>query len=93
LKIVIPSDKGNDAIRAGQMLQAMEITMDQLKPEAAYFHPIDGQRGALLFFDLPSPTDLVPLIEPFWLNLEADLEVVPTMNYEELKAGLSRLHV
>ena len=37
LKIVIPTETGNQAIKDGSLHKIFEATMSKLKPEAAYF--------------------------------------------------------
>ncbi len=38
LKVSVPVEKGNEATNSGAMQQAIQATMDQLKPEATYFY-------------------------------------------------------
>jgi hypothetical protein len=91
LKIIVPVEVGTDAIKNGAMLPALQQAFDQLKPEAAYFFPEDGQRCALFFLDVQDSSDMAPTLEPFWMNLQADVSLVPVMNFDDLKAGLSKL--
>ena len=39
LKIVIPTETGNQAIKDGSLHKILESAMSKLKPEAAYFLP------------------------------------------------------
>ena len=39
LKIVIPTETGNQAIKDGSLHKILEAAMSKLKPEAAYFLP------------------------------------------------------
>ena len=43
LKIQMPVDAGNKAIKDGQLQKLMETTLATLKPEAAYFFAEDGK--------------------------------------------------
>jgi hypothetical protein len=91
MRAIIPADKGTEALKDGSMLPALQAVMDQLKPEAAYFFPSHGQRTAIFVFDMPTNSDLAPTVEPFWIALGADVEIVPAMNFADLQAGLAKL--
>ena len=52
LKFTLPVEKGNQAIKDGSLGKTLELIMKQLKPEAAYFAPMDGKRSGMIFFDL-----------------------------------------
>lgn len=81
----------NSAIADGSMREAMERAHEQLKPEASYFLPQDGQRTALFICDLADESQLVAMLDPFFSNLEAKIDVFPVMNFDDLRAGFSRL--
>jgi len=68
----------------------MESVMTKLKPEAAYFAPLDGKRSGMLFFDIAEPSQIVEVVEPLFLNLDAAVEIVPVMNAEDLRKGLAK---
>jgi hypothetical protein len=36
--------------------RTMESILSKLKPEAAYFAPLEGKRGGMIFFDLADPS-------------------------------------
>jgi len=50
LKIVIPTETGNKAIKDGSLHEIFEAVMSKLKPEAAYFFPEHGLRSAMMIF-------------------------------------------
>jgi len=91
LKFTLPVEKGNAAINDGSLGRAMESIMSKLKPEAAYFTALDGKRGGMIFFDLAEPSQIVEVVEPFFLNLNASTELVPVMNGDELRKGLGKV--
>ncbi|MEV6206662.1 hypothetical protein [Kitasatospora sp. NPDC051914] len=41
--------------------------------------------------DLADEASLITTVEPLWLQLGADVEVVPCVNADELRTGLNRL--
>ncbi len=89
LKFTLPVEKGNEAFRDGTLAKTVESIMNTLKPEAAYFGSLDGKRGGMIFFDLSKPSQIVEVVEPFFLNLNAETEIVPVMNPDDLREGLS----
>ncbi|TDC88807.1 hypothetical protein E1161_23120 [Saccharopolyspora aridisoli] len=81
----------NSAIADGSMKEAMERAHERLKPEASYFLPQDGQRTALFICDIPDESQIVALLDPFFSNLEAKIDVFPVMNFDDLRAGWAQL--
>jgi len=65
--------------------------MSKLKPEAAYFAPLDGKRAGMIFFDLTEPSQIVEVVEPLFLDLNATTELVPVMTGDDLRKGLSKV--
>jgi hypothetical protein len=71
--------------------RTMESVLSKLKPEAAYFAPLEGKRGGMIFFDLADPSQIVESVEPFFLGLNATTELVPVMNADDLRKGLAKV--
>ncbi len=66
--------------------------LEAIKPEAVYFTEQNGQRGAVLIVDLPDPSKIAALAEPWFLTFEADVEFRVVMSPEDLqRAGLDEL--
>ncbi len=91
LKFTVPIEKGNSAINAGSLGGIMDSIMTKLKPEAAYFTPTGGTRGGMLFFDIAEPSQIIEAVEPFFLDLNATVELIPVMNGDDLRKGLGKL--
>jgi len=91
MKVTIPVEAGNQAIRDGRIGAIMQQAMDTLKPEAAYFYAESGKRLAMYVFDLKSPSDIPVVAEPFFLGLNADVQLYPCMNAEEVAAGVAKV--
>jgi len=87
LKVSIPVEKGNEAFKSGVLQRTMQSAMEALKPEAAYFHPEDGKRTAIMVFDMEASSQLVPILEPLYTNLDAAIHITPVMNAEDLQRG------
>ncbi len=90
LRFTLPVEKGNQAFNDGSLGRTMESVMTKLKPEAAYFAPLNGKRSGMLFFDIAEPSQIVEVVEPLFLNLDAAVEIVPVMNAEDLRKGLAK---
>ena len=73
--MTLPVEKGNQAFNEGSLGRTMESIMSKLKPEAAYFAPLDGKRSGMIFFDVTEPSQIVEAVEPFFLNLNAGLSL------------------
>jgi hypothetical protein len=91
MKIKIDTEAGSRMIADGSMPQLMQETLGRLQPEAAYFGPEDGIRTAFFVFDLNDPAELPSLTEPLFRRLNAQVEMFPVMNQEDLQKGLQQL--
>ncbi|MEB3370395.1 hypothetical protein [Saccharopolyspora mangrovi] len=81
----------NSAVADGSMRTALQRAHEQLKPEASYFLPQDGRRTALFICDLTDESQLVSMLDPFFSNLDAEIDVHPVMNFDDLRAGFDQL--
>lgn len=91
IKANVDIERGNEAIRTGKMPEIVQGALERIKPEAAYFGPLDGCRSMLLVVDIPDSSQIVPTLDPLFSDLGATLEVTPIMNLDDLKTGLSQL--
>ena len=93
LKISIPVEKGNEAIKSGALPRTMQSTIEALKPEAAYFFPEEGKRTGLFVFEMEGSWQLPPILEPLFQNLDASVHITPVMTGEDLERGLKEAGV
>jgi hypothetical protein len=93
LKVTVPTDVGNRAMKDGTLQRVLNATMTKLNPEAAYFVANEGRRCAMLFFEMHHASDIPAIAEPLFSELGAEIEIVPVMNAEDLEKGLSALTV
>ena len=91
LKMQMPAEAGNRAIKDGSLPKIIQSFMEAAKPEGAWFTALDGKRTMVAVFDLASPADIPRLAEPFFTGLDATFELSPAMDAADLQAGLSRL--
>jgi hypothetical protein len=92
MKVSIPVEAGNKALKDGTLQQTIMGFVEEVKPEASYFTP-GGAAGRTTYFvlDLKDSSDLPLLGERFFNNLNAAVEVSPVMNFDDLRTGLDRL--
>ena len=88
LKIMIPTEAGNRTIKDGSLPKILESAVDRLKAEAAYFMAEDGVRTAMIFFDMLDSSDIPSIVEPLFMGIDAEVELLPVMNADDLRKGL-----
>jgi hypothetical protein len=87
-----PLEPFNTQVKEGTVGQTLQKILGELKPEAAYFTARDGKRGGTLVIDVPGPSSLSAIAEPFFLQFNASVSFHPCMTPEDLgKAGLEGL--
>ncbi|MEU9077330.1 hypothetical protein ACFYUY_02580 [Kitasatospora sp. NPDC004745] len=91
LEIEIDTETSNRLIADGSIGEKFERLLGNLKPEAAYFFARNGRRCQIIVVDVPDEAALPSICEPFWLEMNADIDVHLCMNARELREGLSRL--
>lgn len=82
---------GNEALRNGTMSKVVEEMIERLHPEAAYFTALDGGRTCLLVFDMEDSSQMPAVCEKLFTEMEAEVELHPVMNADDLKKGLAAL--
>ena len=85
LKAEFPVEAGNAAIKDGSLPKTIQSILEELKPEAAYFLASNGKRTALIFLDMKEPSQIPAVAEPWFLPLNASVELTPAMTLEDLK--------
>ena len=82
-KISWPVEAGNEAAKAG--FQVIDKILSEQKPEAAYFVAEGGMRTAILIMQMKDLSQLPDIAEPWFLALNARIEVTPAMVADDLK--------
>lgn len=82
----------NEGIKAGTLPQVIKGLMEQVKPEAAYFGLHEGVRSCWMVFDLQDSSHIPALVEELLLQFNAEVEVAPVMNAEDLAKGLAAMN-
>jgi hypothetical protein len=91
LRWTVPVERGNETIKDGSLAQTLEAMLEELKPEAAYFWPENGERGGMMVFDMVEPSQIAQIAEPLFLNLDAAVELVPVMNADDLRKAMEKV--
>ena len=91
VKIRIPTEIGNRGVKEGIIPRLVGQTMENFKPEAAYFATENGERTAYFFVDLSDSSQMPVLAEPWFMELNARIDMQPVMNGEDLQRGLMAL--
>ena len=91
LRWTIPVEKGNQALQDGTIGQVIETLLQDLKPEATYFWPEDGERAGMMVFDMADSSEIVQIAEQLFSNLDAAVHFTPVMNLDDLKKALAKV--
>ncbi len=91
LRVSIPAESGNAAVKNGTLGTTIERILADLKPEAAYFMADDnGNRSGSIVFDMKDTSQIPAVAEPWFLAFNAKVSFRPVMNPQDLaKAGPS----
>lgn len=90
IRVRIPTEAGNKMIEDHHFLKNLEEYMDKVKPEAAYFMPSDGDRTMGFIVNIESNDQMPFFAEPLFQGMSAKVEMIPVMNFDDLKKGLSQ---
>ncbi len=84
LRFTIPVEKGNEAEADGSLSSAIKELVEQVQPEAAYFHLQDGRRAGTIFFEESYQARMTVINEPLFAKLNAAIDIRPAVSFEEL---------
>jgi hypothetical protein len=90
MKVQMDVEAGNRAIMDGSWGRTMDRMMKELQPEAVYFTAQDGKRTGFIVFDLKDPSDIPSIAEPFFMNVNASVDMSPVMTPDDVRAGLEK---
>lgn len=85
-KIALPVESGNQGVKDGTIGKLFQAAAERWEPEAMYFGTFEGRRTGFVVFDMPDPSDMVP----FFTGLNADVQLIPVMNADDLQKGLGK---
>jgi hypothetical protein len=90
MTVQMDTEAGNRAIRDGSWERVMGGMIEQLAPEAMYFTARDGKRTGYIVFDLKDPSDIPSIAEPFFMSVNASIDLSPVMTPDDVRAGLEK---
>jgi len=92
INIAFPIAEFNALVAKGTIGQTIKSILDDQKPEAVYFTEMHGGRGMVMVIDIPGPSHVAIIAEPWFLKFKATMEFRIVMSSEELgSAGLDAL--
>ena len=83
-----PTEAGNKVVQDPNFLTNLEEYMNKVKPEAAYFMPIEGHRSGAFIVNIERNEQLPAIVEPLFQWGGANVDAIPVMNFDDLKRGL-----
>lgn len=90
--VTLPNEVFNASVRDGSAGAKIGRILETIKPESVYFTENDGKRGAFLVLDLPDPSKIPALSEPWFLAFNAEVHFQIAMTPTDLRnAGLEEL--
>ncbi len=91
MKAHLDTAAASKALAEGRGAEVIQSTLAMLKPEAAYFGPDSGVRTAFIVFDMNDPAQLPKMTERLFGEFNAQIEIFPVMDQDDLQRGLSEL--
>lgn len=93
VRAIIPTTAGNKMVKDPNFLKAIEDYTKKFNCEAAYFTEVNGNRTMVFVLDLLSPEMIPAIAEPLFQGYEANVEIHPAMNLDDLKKAISSAQV
>ncbi|MBS7661935.1 panthothenate synthetase [Pseudomonas lalucatii] len=92
LSVEFPHEPFNALVRNGTCGEVIARILATIKPEAAYFTEQDGTRAGVFVIEVPEPSAVPAIAEPFFLNFQANCKFRIVMSPDDLqRAGLAAL--
>jgi hypothetical protein len=90
LRLHMPTEYGNKMLQDPDFPKKLEGVLSQVKPEAVYFTPIEGERGIYMIVNLSSADMIATISEPLWMMFNCKLNLEPLMELKDLELGLQK---
>jgi hypothetical protein len=86
----MPTEHGNKMLQDPNFPKKLEGLLNQIKPEAVYFAPVEGERGIYMIVNLPNADMIAGIVEPLWMTFNCKLDLTPVMELSDLQKGLQK---
>lgn len=86
----MPTESGNKMLQDPNFPIRLKGVLNQIKPEAVYFAPIEGERGIYMVVNLLSADMIATIAEPLWMTFNCRLDFTPLMELSDLEKGLQK---
>jgi len=87
----MPTESSNKLLQDPDFPKKLEAVLKQIKAEAAYFTPIEGERGGYVLVNLSDSEPIATITEPLWMMLNCKLDFQPVMELNDLQLAISQL--
>jgi hypothetical protein len=91
VRAMIPTVTGNRMVKDPNFLKTIEDYAKKFNCEAAYFTEVNGNRTMVFVLDLPSQHMIPAIAEPLFQGFDANVEIHPAMNLDDLKKAISSI--
>ena len=85
MKVSIPTEAGNQRVLDGSLGKVIESILNDINAEAAYFAEEHGARTGFIFCNIKDESEIPGMAEPWFLALNAQVELHPAMSLDDLK--------
>ena len=85
MNVKLPPAPFNAAVKDDTAGAKLNKILESIKPEAVYFTEQHGARGAVLIVNLPDPSKIPALAEPWFLTFQAEVEFRIAMTPDDLQ--------
>ncbi|MGA2240082.1 MAG: hypothetical protein ABSG74_12815 [Candidatus Bathyarchaeia archaeon] len=90
LRLHMPTEYGNKLLQDPNFPKKLQEVLNQIKPEAVYFTPVEGERGIYMVVNLSSADMIATISEPLWMMFNCKLDFQPVMELKDLQQGLQK---
>ena len=91
IRFRMPTESSNKLLQDPNFPKKLETVLKQIKAEAAYFTPIEGERGGYVVVNLSSSDIIATITEPLWMMFNCKLDFQPVMEMKDLQLTISQL--
>ena len=88
--VSLSTEVGNQLMKDPSGVKTLEEYLNKIKPEAAYFSELYGERTFFIVLDLPTP-DAIPVVAEPMFKLGARVGFHVAMNLEDLKKAFQKI--